>query len=206
MIKEKAIHRLHRLDKRALLRRILFMFIAAIVVSVFYVELKHKYNFGHFVLYGLHVDALSEDAWIGIPGQKKMYWAELSNFSFRPVRLEGCDYITDAFDPGTSYTYLVQRWNSYSSEWQNIYKPEGEVTCHPVPTSTIESHFVSRRLWPGMSVELDRRAIGANDKFRKGDHARFVVFTRMNNWQNGVPSAAFTIEDDVQRGSSPSSP
>ena len=195
-IKEKAIH---RLDKRALLWRILFMFVAAIVVSVSYVELKHKFKFGHFVPYGLHVDALSRDGWIGIPGQKKMYWAELSNFSFWPVRLEGCDYISDFLSSGTSYPFLVQRWNSNLGEWQNIYEPQGEETCQPVPTSTIESHFVSRRLWPGMSVELDDGAFGAHVKFRKGDQARFVVFTRMNNWQNGVPSAAFTIEDDVQR-------
>lgn len=187
------------INKRALLWRILFMFVAAIVVSVSYVELKHKYKFGHFVPYGLHVDALSRDAWIGIPGQKKMYWTELANFSFWPVKVEGCDFITDAFDPGSSYSYLVQRWNSNSGEWQNIREPQGDETCQPVPTSTIDSHFVTRRLWPGMSVETDAGAVGADDKFRKGDQARFVVFTHMNSWQNGVPSAAFIIEDDVQR-------
>ena len=65
-----------RINRRSLLRRALLILIAVIVIAVAYVEFDHRYNYGHFVGYGLHVDALSSDSYIGIPGQKKMYWAE----------------------------------------------------------------------------------------------------------------------------------
>ena len=78
------------LNKRSLLRRLLLMLLCEIVVAIAYFEVGHRYNFGHFVPYGLHVDVLSEEVSIGIPGQKKIYKAELSNFSFWPVRPEMC--------------------------------------------------------------------------------------------------------------------
>jgi hypothetical protein len=60
--------------------------IAVVSASTAYFEFAHRYNFGHFVPYGLHVDVLSEEVSIGIPGQRKMYRAELSNFTLLPVK------------------------------------------------------------------------------------------------------------------------
>src|SRR5215510_8172793 len=117
------------LNKRSLLRNLLLMLVCAIVVAIAYFEGGHKYNFGHFVPYGLHVDVLSEEVSIGIPGQKKMYKAELSNFSFWPVKLEACDYLTDAMGRGTEYPYAVQRWDKASASWQTIVKPNGDDFC-----------------------------------------------------------------------------
>jgi hypothetical protein len=59
------------LKRRSLLVKILLVSACAVVVAIGYFELGHRYNFGHFVPYGLHVDALSEEVSIGIPGQKK---------------------------------------------------------------------------------------------------------------------------------------
>lgn len=185
---------------RSLLPRILVMLACAIVVSIAFFELKHRYNFGHFVPYGLHVDVFSEDRYIGISGQTKMYRAELSNFTLWPVKLDACDYITDDFGHGTKYPYAVQHWNSNSGSWQTVSEPNREDFCRPAPLSTIEAHPIPRRLWPGMSVEvMDWEATGARDAFRKGDRARFVVFKKLGDWRNAVASEAFIIEDDVRK-------
>ena len=91
-----------KINRRYFVRTILLILVG-VIVAIAYVEVGHRYNFGHFVPYGLHVDVLSKEVSIGIPGQKNIYRAELSNFSFWPVKLEACDYITDAFGRGTEY-------------------------------------------------------------------------------------------------------
>lgn len=180
------------------------MAVCAIVITISYFELRHRYNFGHFVPLGLHVDVLSEDRYIGIPGQTKMYRAELSNFTFWPVRLDACDYITDAFDHGTEYPYAIQHWNSNSGSWQTISEPNREDFCRPAPSSKIKADQLSRRLLPGMSVKVsDGEATGARDAFRKGDRARFVVFKNLGDWPGAVASETFIIEDDVLRNGEP---
>lgn len=191
-------------NKRSLLRGVFLTVVSAVVVAIAYFQLVHRYNYGHFVPYGLHADVLSREVSIGIPGQKKMYWPELSNFSLLPVNLDACDYLTDAFDRGTGYLYTVQRWDNVSNSWQTIFEPSGEDFCRPVPTSTIETDRVSKLLWPGRSVQvMEGEATGARDPFRKDDKARFIVFTKFGkelDWQNAVASEPFVIEDDVVRG------
>ena len=195
------------LKKRSLLRRFVLMLVCAVVVAIAYFEIGHRYNSGHFVPYGLHVDVLSEEVSIGIPGQKKMYKAELSNFSFWPVRLETCDYVTDAFGRGTEYPYAVQRWNSAARNWQTIAEPNKDDFCRPAPLSRIETSLVTKRLWPGMQVQvMEGEATGATEPFQKDDRARFVVFRRLAkqvDWRNAVASDPFIIEDEVSRQSVP---
>ena len=191
------------INKVSLLRRLLLALGAILCLLVSYFEFAHRYNYGHFFSYGLHVDAVSEEAYIGIPGQTKMYKAQLSNFSLLPVNLNACDYVTDAFGHGTEYPYAVQRWGDSSNSWQTIVEVSGEGFCHPMPLSTIETNLVTKRLWPAMSVEvMEGEATGAREPFRKGDMARFVVFKSVDkkvNWQDAVPSVPFYIEDDVVR-------
>jgi len=194
-------------NKRSIVRRFLLMLACAIVVASAYFEIGHRYKFGHFVSYGLHVDVVSEDVSIGIPGQTKMYRAELSNFSFWPVRLEACDYVTDGFGRGTEYPYAVQRWESASGSWRTIVAPDRDDFCQPVALSTIETHPASRRLWPGMQVQvMEGEATGAREPFKKDDKARFVVFKTLDkelNWWNVVASEPFTIKDEVLRQNVP---
>ena len=153
------------------------------------------------------VDVLSEEVSIGIPGQKKMYQAQLSNFSLLPVRLDACDYLTDAFGRGTEYPYAVQRWDSASNGWQTIVEPTEDDFCHPVPLSTVETTRVSKRLWPGMYVQImEGEATGAREPFQKDDKARFIIFKTLGkelDWRNAIASEPFIIEDDVSRENGP---
>lgn len=155
-------------NKGSLLRGGFLTVVSALVIAIAYFQLVHRYNYGHFVPYGLHADVRSREVSIGIPGQKKMYWAQLSNFSLLPVNLDACNYVTDAFDRGTGYLYTVQRWDNVSNSWQTIFEPSGEDFCRPVPTSTIETSRVSKPLWPGRSVQvMEGEATGARDAFKK---------------------------------------
>ena len=190
-------------NKKALVRNMFLTLVFAVCVAIAYFEFGHKYNFGHFVAYGLHVDAISEEVSIGIPGQKKMYKAELSKFSFWPVGLQGCDYVTDAFGRGTAYPYAVQRWDIASSSWQTIVQANEDSFCHPVPLSTINAKLMTKRLWPGMSVDvMEGEATGATEPFQKGDYARFVVFRGVGQdmeSRKAAASEAFVIEDEVTK-------
>ena len=166
-------------------------------------ELNHHRTYGHFVTYGLHVDSLNEDAYIGIPGQTKMYWARLSNYSLRSVTLPACDYVTDDFGRGTGFPYAVQRFDTSSNTWHTVTDASGEWFCRPYPLGRVEAHLVSKTLAPGGSVDvMEGEATGASDPFRQGDSARFVVFTKRDksgDWNTAIPSVPFRIEDNVIR-------
>ena len=184
--------------------------IAPIILTCLWVagiEYLHHKEFGHFVTYGIHVDALNRDADIGIPGQTKMYWPRLSNYTLWPVKLAACDYVTDALAHGTQYPYAVQRWNASSSNWDTIVEINGENYCDAYPLGLIKTDLVSKRLWPGMSVDvMDGEATGARDSFQKNDKARFVIFTTSSKqyaWKTAIPSAAFVIQDQVMRRDGP---
>jgi hypothetical protein len=187
--------------------------LSAILITTFGIliggiEYIHYHDYGHFVSYGLHADALNRDADIGIPGQTKMYWPRLSNYTLWPVKLAACDYITDAIEPGTEYPYAVQRWNTSSNAWETIAEVNGDGYCHPYPLGMIETNLVYKRLWPGVSVDvMEGEATGAREPFQKGDRARFIVFTTANKndaWKTAIPSAPFVIQDQVIHGNVPS--
>jgi hypothetical protein len=83
-----------------------------------------------------------------------------------------------------------KRSDSTSNGWHTIVEPNGDDFCHPVPLSRIEAHRVSKRLWPGMYVQVfESEATGAREPFQKDDKARFVVFKRLGkevDWQTEV--------------------
>jgi hypothetical protein len=184
---------------------ILLVIIIAGILCLFVIrfEWNHHRTYGHFVSYGLHVDPLNRDADIGIPGQTKMYWARLSNYSLRSVTLPACDFVTDTLSPGTEYPYAVQRFDTSSNTWNTVMDESGEWFCRPVPLSTVETHLVSKKLAPGGSVDvMEGEATGARDPFHQGDLARFVVFTKLDksgDWTSAIPSVPFRIEDNVIR-------
>ena len=188
---------------RRALKRIALAILIAVGVSVAYFEFGHRYNYGHFVPYGLHVDVTNRDSSIGIPGQTKMYEANLSNFTLWPVNLEACDYMNDAFGRGTMFPYAVQRWDANAGSWDTIVETNEDHFCKPMPLSVVEAKLISRRLWPGTEVEVvEGEATGAREPFKKGDLARFVVFRSLGkNLHPGktIASAAFVIEDEVVR-------
>ena len=192
-----------KVKRASLIRNLVLALVAAVCLFLIGFEWTHYHNYGHLVSYGLHVDMLSENYNIGIPGQTKLYRAQLSNYSMLPVAFVACDYVTDAFGRGTQFPYAVQRWDVSSNSWQTVVDMSGEGYCRPAPLSMVETHLISRRLWPGMSVEvMEGEATGATEPFRKGDLARFVVFRKMDkrgDWQSAIASVSFPIEDDVIR-------
>lgn len=184
-----------------LVRNILVMFGCSLFASILFIEFRHWHNFGHVVSYGLHVDAVNEDASIGIPGQTKMYWPELSNFSLLPVRLPACRPVSDTLHPPLEYAYAVQRFDERSQSWQTTHDaPQFEFCFNPF---TNESGLENTYLLPGSSVKvMSGSAVGAMDEFHKNDLARWVVFRQVfptANWNSAVASQPFRIEDDVQR-------
>lgn len=187
-----------KIRKAILLRNMCFAFAAAFLILVICVEAIHYRNYGHFVSYGFHVDVLEVDAYIGIPGQIKMYHAQISNYSLLPVSLPACNYASDVLTPQTELPYAVQRWDASSSRWQTVAGGEGDF-CNPSPWS----ESTSKWLLPCMYVDvMGDEATGAREPFRKGDMARFVVFTKINgkvDWATSVASMPFYIQDDVIR-------
>ena len=173
----------------------------AALLAIF--EFSHRYNYGRFVSYGLHVDVIARESYIGIPGQTKLYEPYLFNFTLLPVSLEACDFVDDTLSPGTEYPYAVQRLDTVSKDWQTVAAVSGEDFCTPTPISKAETRIVSKRLWPGSTIKImDSEATGARDPFTKGDMARFVVFREIRkgaNWQTAIPSIPFYIEDQVLR-------
>ncbi len=201
-----AVRPLHLMKLRRIHLVVPALLIAAVVSLLFAgLELKHYRTYGHFVSYGLHIDPLNRDAYIGIPGQTKMYWARVSNYSLRPVTLPACNYLTDDLTAGwgTEYPYAVQRLDTSSNTWHTVADASGEGFCHPYPLGMVETHLVSKTLGPGASVDvMEGEATGARDPFRRGDLARFVVFTRLDksgDWNSAIASVPFPIEDSVIR-------
>src|SRR5215831_16492276 len=192
--------------KRRFARRARTLVPAVLAVVIGYVlilEAMHRRQYGHYFSYGVHVDSLSEDGYIGVPGQTKLYRARLFNFEFLPLKVTACDYITDALQQGTELPYAIQRYDPLTKTWQTLPGFDEQYFCTPAPTSTIKDDIVSRWIWPGTGIDvMEGEATGARDAFQKGDLARFVVFTDIrkgNQWESAIFSEPFEIQDQVIR-------
>ena len=156
-----------RIRKAFLFLPIVVLLLAGVFIVVF--ESRHYRTYGHLVSYGLHVDPLNRDAYIGIPGQTKKYYAQILSYSFWPISLSACDYVTDAFGKGTEFPHAVQRWDAASQTWRTIADMSGDGYCGPAPLSTIEDHLVTKRLSPFASVKVsDGEATGARGQSSRG--------------------------------------
>jgi hypothetical protein len=177
--------------------------VVAATTLVGFLEFCHNYNHSHLFSYGLHVDVLAKESSIGIPGQKMLYRAELTNYTFLPVRLTACDFQTDTLNDETEYPYGIQRWDESSQVWQTVLEPNDTNFCRPVPLGVANPKTVSHWIWPLMTVDvMGWESTGARVPFVKGDRARFVVFRRVGkaaDWSTAVQSSSFSIEDDVDR-------
>jgi hypothetical protein len=154
------------------------MLVGSILVLAFsLLEVMHLARFGHFLPVGLHADALVRKADFGIPGISKVYRAKLTNFGIVPVKITVCDYIDDAMRHRTEVGWGVERWDTVTQKWRNIFENgDNSAWCQPSPLSIVEGHIVAKRLWLAQSVEGGAGAIAAYDDFAMGDHARFLVF------------------------------
>jgi len=192
-----------KIKKLAFIRNLVLVVTGPALLLLIGLEWNHHHEYGHLVSYGLHIDVVSENYNIGIPGQTKLYRAQLSNYSLFPLKFVACDYVSDDFGKGTQLPYAVQRWDVGSKSWQTIAGINPDRFCQITPLSKIAAEITSRRLWPGATVEvMEGEATGALEPFRKGDVARFVVFRSLDTTDelsNAIPSVSFSIEDDVVR-------
>lgn len=192
-----------KIIKSKIIKNICIFLTAFFCTLLVNLQLFHYHNHGHFVSYGLHVHSKNENYNISIPGQTKLYWAEITNYSFFKVKIIQCDFITDAQQPGSELPYAVQRWSIELKKWETIESVTKQGFCKPYPTGKSRTKIVSKWLLPLETKRvMDWEATGATEPFQKGDMARFVVFTNIENgidWQNAIPSVPFYIEDDVIR-------
>lgn len=124
-MKDESQHSILRLRWKLLAGLIVLL---AELLAIF--EFSHRYSYGHFVSYGLRVDVIARESYIGIPGQTKMYEPHLFNFTFLPVSLEACDFVDDTLSPGAEYPYAVQKLDTVSKDWQTVAAVGSEDFAH----------------------------------------------------------------------------
>jgi hypothetical protein len=133
---------------------------------------------------------------IGIPGVTKMYEVRLSNTGRLPVRVTACDFVDDAFSPGTMVAYAVQRWDRSSKSWVKVMEFGPDSFCKPYPLGIVKASMVKRWIWPGGSLSAGEEATAARG-FRRGDTARFIIFTGPpGDYNHSVATPAFTIDEE----------
>ena len=146
--------------------------------SFAWVEVSHRINYGHFVLYGIHIDVVSQRDDFGIPGIENAYAVEAFNCTVLPVALQGCQIPKDIspFEE-VVYRYQVQRFDAESNDWVKVMGVD-PTDCEPL---------VMTRIWPGQTIRtVDWEATGARDGLQKGDAARFVVFMTFNKMDDAA--------------------
>lgn len=147
-----------------------------VVLPVSLLELGHLVRFGHLPPLGLHADVLVRKADYGIDGITKAYEAKLTNYGITPTWITACDFIDDAMSHGTIVSSTVEKWDPSARKWESIFKSDNSAFCHPYALGMIETHVMTKRLWPGQSISTGEEATAARDIFAIGDKARFVVF------------------------------
>jgi len=125
--------------------------------------------------HGLRAELKIETADIGIPGITKAYEAKLVNRSLWPIRVQYCDFMTDAMTRRKSVPYTLERWDANANEWKTMVRANGEEFCRPYPLGIVQAKLRSRLLWPGQSISTGEEATAARDGFSIGDKVRFLI-------------------------------
>jgi hypothetical protein len=162
------------------------------VLPISLLELGHLVRFGHFFPFGLHADVVVRKADYGIDGVTKAYEAKLTNYGITPAWITACDFVDDVMSHGTLVRATVEKWDGSARKWENIFKGDTSAFCRPYPTGMIETHVISKRLWPGQSISTGEEATAARNVFAIGDTARFRVFAGETR---AFPTAAFSIDE-----------
>jgi hypothetical protein len=123
-----------------------------LLLGVSLLEIGHLVRFGHFPPFGLHADVVIRRADYGIEGITKTYDAKLTNYGFTPARITACDFIDDTLSHGTEVGYTIEKWNTSTSKWENIFQSDRSAFCTPYPLGIVKAHVITKRLWPGQSI------------------------------------------------------
>jgi hypothetical protein len=145
----------------------------------------------------LHAEIIVSKTDSGIPGITKTYEGRIRNLGPFPVLVTSCDFISDVFEHGTMVAYAVQRWEKTSAAWVTVVALDKKAFCKPYPLGISQSRLVTAPLWPAKSLSTGDEATAARDAFRKGDIARFVVFTgEPGDFASSVATPSFTIDEE----------
>jgi hypothetical protein len=145
----------------------------------------------------LHAGIIVSKTDYGIPGITKTYEARITNLGPFPVLVTHCDFITDASEHGTMVAYAVQRWDASSASWVTVVALDKNEFCKPYPLGISQARLVTVPLWPAKSLSTGDEATAARDAFRKGDIARFVVFTGdPGDVASSVATPSFPIDEE----------
>jgi len=162
------------------------------VLPIGLLELGHLVRFGHFFPFGLHADLVVRKADYGIDGITKAYEAKLTNYGLTSVSITVCDFIDDTMSHGAFVGSTVEKWDHSGGTWRSIFRTEKSAFCQPYPLGLVETHVVTKHLWPGQSISTGEEATAARDVFAIGDRARFVVFATEGL---AIPTTAFSIDE-----------
>jgi hypothetical protein len=186
------------MKSRLIILSIVALATSPIVFLLFVFRSKASRNFSV-----LRAEYSVETADLGIPGITKMYDARLVNRGITPVRIEVCRFVTDAGGRGDAPAFSVQKFDAKSSTWETIADASDARVCRPYPLGWSTADLKTRWLWPGQSVPMGEEATAARG-FRKGESARFLLFTSFKNSSQGVPQGiptpCFVIDEEAGEG------
>jgi hypothetical protein len=176
------------------------IFFAVIVATILVIVSAASLHFGDVSF--LRAEYSVEKADIGIPGISKMYDARLTNRGAFPIHIQVCDFVTDASAPGDAVAFSVQRWDRTRQEWTTITDASDAANCRPYPLGWATAELKDKWLWPGQSVSMGEEATAARG-FRKGDSARFVLYSgftaRQGTVRQAFPTAPFEIDEELSQ-------
>lgn len=146
--------------------------------------------------YGVHVDIMRATADVGIPGVTSSYAVKLRNYTVFPITFEGVQMPGGYPASGVWYHYQVERWDAKAQTWNTV----AEIN----PATMGNNRVVIKRVWPGGTLyPVTWEATAARDAFRKGDQARFVIFSSLKPadaaGQKIMYSPGFQIEEEPTR-------
>ena len=143
----------------------------------------------------LEVEVSANPAQIGIPGITKMYEGHLKNVGEASVKVRVCDAVSDAMQREIHVVHTIERWDSESQGWKELWRIPRQEFCRPYPTGIIEGRIVEVSLAPGQTVSTGEIAIQASDNLRLGDRLRFVVFPYSDGETVRLASPGFPVDE-----------
>ncbi len=175
--------------KKKIALRFACALLGSIVVGIVAIETHHRLQFGHFVGYGIHADVVESTGDIGVPGIRSLYAAQVTNYTFFPLKLVGWESRSDALGapPAFYCRFQIQKLSSQGGQWI--------VLMDFKPTGTTQPSVVSRQLCPICSIVPMGRLPVAADDLRVGDLVRFAVFAEFNATAPAVYSRPFRIRE-----------
>ena len=132
----------------------------------------------------------------GIPGISKWYEARITNRGLWPVVVTRCNAIDDAGGRETIVAYAIERWNQETSRWDSVVVFNSSSFCKAYPLGIVEAQLKDTWLWPGQSLLTGQEITAA--RLRKGDVARFVVFTETaGDYSHSIATKGFMIDEEI---------